>query len=169
MTLSQTNPQEDEMNATPVTLALDRSKVPYRIFEHSGQVHSVEQAALERGLSIDQVVRSIVFRAGPDYYVMVLVTGTRNISWPRLRKYLNQSRLTLATEEEVLHATGYQPGAVSPFGLPKPMRVLVDQSVMGEEEVSIGAGVRNAAIILKTFDLLSALGQVEMVQFTEEE
>lgn len=156
------------MDATPVTLVLERLKVPHRIFEHSGQVHSVEQAAQERGLSVDQVVRSIVFRAGPDYYVMVLVTGTRQISWPRLRKYLNQSRLTLATEEEVLRVTGYQTGAVSPFGLPKPMRILVDQSVMGEEEVSIGAGVRNAAILLKTFDLLSALGQVEMVQFSGE-
>ena len=156
------------MVITPVTQALDALKTPFRFFLHSGQVHSVEQAALERGLSIDQVVRSIVFRAGPDYYVMVLVTGTRQISWPRFRKYLKQSRLTLATEEEVLRVTGYQTGAVSPLGLHKPMRILVDQSVLGEEEVSIGAGVRNAAIILKTFDLLSALGQVEIVQFTVE-
>jgi Cys-tRNA(Pro) deacylase len=156
------------MDETPVTLALERLQVPYRIFMHSGQVHSVEQAAQERGLSIDQVVRSIVFRTGPDDYVMVLVTGTRQISWPMLRKYLNQSRLALATEAEVLRVTGYQTGAISPFGLPQPMRILVDQSVLGEEVVSIGAGVRNAAIILKTFDLLSALGQLEIVQFSGE-
>ena len=102
------------MDATPVTLALDQLQVPYRFFKHPGQVHSVEQAALERGMSIDQVVRSIVFRTGPDDYVMVLVTGVRQISWPLLRKYLN------------------------------------------------------AAILLKTFDLLSALGQVEIVQFSGE-
>jgi len=156
------------MDSTPVTLALDKLKIPFRIFVHTGQVHSVEQAAEERGMRIDQVVRSIVFRAGPDYFVMVLVTGVRQISWPLLRKYLNQSRLTLATEEEVLRATGYHLGAVSPFGLPAPMRILVDQSVMGNEEVSIGAGVRNAAIILKTFDLLSGLGQVETVKFSGE-
>lgn len=156
------------MDTTPVTLALDQLQVPYQFFKHSGQVHSVEQAALERGLSIDQVVRSIVFRVGPEHYLMVLATGARQISWPLLRKYLNQSRLTLATEEEVLRVTGFQTGAVSPFGLPQPMQVLVNQSVLGEEVVSIGAGVRNAAIILNTFDLLRALGQVELVKLTGE-
>jgi Cys-tRNA(Pro)/Cys-tRNA(Cys) deacylase len=161
--------RKGKMEDTPVTLALNELKIPYRTFEHAGQVHSVEQAAQERGMRIDQVVRSIVFRVGPDYFVMVLVAGTRQISWPILRKYLNHSRLTMATEEEVLRVTGYRLGAVSPFGLPAPMQVLVDQSVLRNEEVSIGAGVRNTAIILKTFDLLSALGQVEMVKFTGDE
>ncbi len=156
------------MEKTPVMQALDGLKIPYRLFLHSGQVHSVEQAAEERGMRVDQVIRSIVFRAGPEYFIMVLVAGLRQISWPRLRKYLNQSRLTLAAEEEVLRVTGYPIGAVSPFGLAAPMRILVDQSVLGEEEVSIGAGIRNAGIILKTFDLLSALGDVEVVKFTGE-
>jgi len=157
------------MDATPVTQALDQLHTPYRTFAHSGQVHSVEQAAEERGMTIDQVVRSIVFRVGPDQFVMVLVTGTRQIAWPLLRKYLNQSRLTMASEEEVLSVTGYRLGAVSPFGLPAPLRILVDQSVLENEEVSIGAGVRNAAVLLKTSDLLTALGQVETVAFTTRE
>jgi Cys-tRNA(Pro)/Cys-tRNA(Cys) deacylase len=155
------------MDITPVTQALDQLKIPYRFFRHTGQVHSVKQAAEERGLSVDQVVRSIVFRTGPENFVMVLVTGTRQISWPLLRKYLNLSRLTLASEEEVLQATGYRLGAVSPFGLPAPMPVLVDQSVMAFEEISIGSGERNTAVILKTFDLLSALGQIEVVKLSE--
>ena len=154
------------MDATPVTLALDQLHTPYRTFEHSGPVHSVEQAAEERAMTVDQVVRSIVFRVGPDDFVMVLVTGMRQIAWPLLRKYLSQSRLTMATEEEVLRVTGYRLGAVSPFGLPAPMRVLVDQSVLENEEVSIWAGVRNAAILLKTADLLRALGQVETVKLS---
>ena len=155
------------MDVTPVTQTLEQSGIPYRFFRHAGQVHSVEQAAQERGLNVDQVVRSIVFRTGPANFVMVLVTGTRQISWPRLRKYLNLSRLTMATEEEVLRTTGYKLGAVSPFGLPAPMPVLVDQSVMAFDEVSIGSGERNSAIFLKTFDLLKALGQVEVVNFSE--
>jgi Cys-tRNA(Pro)/Cys-tRNA(Cys) deacylase len=81
-----------------------------------------------------------------------------------LRKCLNQSRLTLASEEEVLQVTGYPIGAVSPFGLPLPMRILVDQSVMNSEEVSIGSGVRSLAVILRSFDLLSALNNIEIVK-----
>src|SRR5271157_4325537 len=154
------------MDTTPVTRVLDALQIPYRFFRHPGKVQSVDQAAQERGLNIDQVVRSIVFRVRLGHFLMVLVSGNHQISWPLLRKYLNQSRLTLATEEEVMQVTGYRLGAVSPFGLPAPMQILVDQSVMGFDEVSIGAGERNMAVILKTFDLLNALGQVEIVNFT---
>ena len=154
------------MSDTPATQALDALNIEYRFLRHPGKVNSVAQAAEERGLDIDQVVRSIVFRLRPGQYVMVLVSGEHQVSWLLLRKYFNQSRLTLATEEEVLEVTGYQLGAVSPFGLPQPMQVLVDQSVMQFDEVSIGAGERSTAIFMKTFDLLSALGQVEIVQFT---
>ena len=156
----------DSMENTPVTQALDALRIPYRLFRHPGKVESVEQAAAERGMSTEQVIRSIVFRLKPDYYAMVLVAGTRQISWPLLRKYLNQSRLTLATEEEVLKVTGYPIGGVSPFGLPSPMLILVDQSVMNSEEISIGSGERGLAVILRTFDLLSALGNAEIVRLT---
>jgi prolyl-tRNA editing enzyme YbaK/EbsC (Cys-tRNA(Pro) deacylase) len=73
----------------------------------------------------------------------------------------------MATEEEVLVVTGYRVGTVSPFGLPGPLKVLIDASVLKEEEVSIGSGVRNTAIILKTEDLRRALGDVEVVSLLE--
>ncbi len=152
---------------TLVTRALDAQRIPYRFFRHPGKVQSVEQAARERGLRVDQVVRSIVFRLAPGQFVMALVAGTRQIAWPRLRKYLEQSRLTMATEEEVLRVTGYPLGAVSPFGLPAPMRILVDRSVLDSAEVSLGSGERNTTVILQTDDLMRALGNVEVVDLSQ--
>ena len=63
--------------------------------------------------------------------------------------------------------TGYVHGAVSPFGLPHPVRVLVDRSVLESEEISLGSGVRNTTIIMKTADLVKALGEVETGDFHE--
>ena len=72
----------------------------------------------------------------------------------------------MADEQEVLARTGYALGAVSPFGLPEPLRVLVDSSVYGRTgEISIGAGERGATVILKAEDLRRALGQVEVGDF----
>ena len=150
-------------DSTPVTQALDQLHVPYRFFRHPKPVHSLEQAAEERGQRPSQVVRSILFRTGPEEFVLVLVAGPEQISWPALRSYLGQSRLTMATEAEVRAVTGYPIGAVSPFGLPEPVRTLVDKSVMGEEELSIGSGIRSTTVILRREDLLRALGPVEMV------
>jgi Cys-tRNA(Pro)/Cys-tRNA(Cys) deacylase len=154
--------------STPVTQALDASGIPYRFFRHSGAVHSVEQAAQERGQLPDQVVRSILFRTSHEHYLMVLAAGPHQISWPALRSYLSQSRLTLARPDEVLAVTGYPIGAVSPFGLPTPMRILMDGHVLDHAEISIGSGVRNTTVILQAQDLIKALGEVEIGDFVED-
>ena len=148
----------------PVARALDELQIPYRLFVHAGPVHSLEQAARERQQLPDQVIRSIVFRVSQDDFLMVLIAGDRQIAWPALRRYLGQSRLTMATEEEVRSVTGYERGAVAPFGLPQPLRILVDESVFSHEEVSLGSGVRGTAVIMTSFDLRRALGEVERVR-----
>jgi len=98
---------------------------------------------------------------------MALVGGPKQISWKALRKYLGQSRLTMASEEEVLRVTGYRIGAVGPLGLPAPLRILIDESVLREEFVSLGSGVRKVAIIIKTADLRRALPGAEVVVLSD--
>lgn len=152
------------IETTAVTQHLDQLHIPYTFFRHPGPVHSLEQAAAERGQQPEQVVRSILFRLASDDFLLVLVAGPRQIDWKALRRTLNQSRLTMAKPEEVLTVTGYEIGAVSPFGLPQPIRTLVDESVLAQAEVSIGSGVRSTTVILKTTDLMQGLGDVEVVQ-----
>lgn len=155
-------PTRDE---TPVTRALTELGIEHRLFRHPGPVTTLEQAAHERGQQPEQVVRSIVFRVGEGDFVMVLMAGRQQVAWRALRRYLGQTRLTTATEAELLAATGYAVGAVAPFGLPAPMRVLVDESVLAPEEVSLGSGERGATVILRSRDLRRALPHAEIGQF----
>ncbi len=149
---------------TPVGRDLAARGMVVREFRHPGPVTSLEQAAEERGQRPEQVIRSILFRLGPEEYAMVLVAGPQQVEWKALRRHLGRSRLTTATPEEVREVTGYEIGAVAPFGLPRPVRVLVDESVLREAEVSLGSGVRGTTVILATAALLEALGEVEMVR-----
>jgi Cys-tRNA(Pro)/Cys-tRNA(Cys) deacylase len=151
----------------PASLALEKLGIPHKVFRHTGQVSSLEQAAQERGQRPGQVVRSILFRLGEGEFIMALVAGPAQISWKRLRKHLGQSRLTMATEDEVLAVTGYRVGTVSPFGLPEPVKVLIDQGILKEEEVSIGSGIRNVGIVIGTADLRRAIKDTEIVQLVE--
>lgn len=161
------------MPSTPASLYLDALGIPYRFFEHTGPVESLEQAAAERGQRPEQVVRSILFRLGEGAFCMVLAGGPRQVSWPALRRHLNQRRLTLATPEEVLQVTGYVIGAVSPFGIPlpgltgpdRPLPVLLDRQVLAETEISLGSGRRGLALVMLSADLLRALPQAEVGDF----
>ena len=151
----------------PVSLALEALGVPHKIFRHENPVNSFEQAASDRGQRPEQVVRSILFRIAEDEFIMVLVAGPAQVSWKILRRYLGRSRISMATEDEVLAVTGYRIGTVGPFGLPNPLKVLIDTSVMQAEEISIGSGMRNTAVILKSTDLHHALKNAEVVALTE--
>lgn len=157
------------METPPVGIALEKLGVPHQVFRHVNPVHSLEQAASDRGQRESQVVRSILFRISEDEFIMALVAGPAQISWKTLRKHLGRSRVSMATEDEVLTVTGYRIGTVGPFGLPNPLKVLIDASVMREEEVSIGSGMRNAAVILKSADLHRALPDAEVVKLIEED
>ena len=155
------------MEQPPASLALEKLGIPHRVFYHQGQVTSLDQAARERNQIPEQVVRSILFRLGKDDYLMVLGAGPIKIPWKALRKYIGQSRLTLASEEEVLAATGFRIGTVSPFGLPRPIRVILEAGVLKQLEISIGSGLPNTGVIMKNADLQAAMGEVEVVSLIE--
>jgi Cys-tRNA(Pro)/Cys-tRNA(Cys) deacylase len=156
---------ENDRQKPPVSLALTAAGIDHQIFRHQGPVNSLEQAALERGQEPQQVVRSLLFRLGKGQYAMVLVAGPDQISWKALRNYFGQSRISTASREEVLQVTGYEIGAVAPFGLPAPTRVLIDSSVMDQEVVSLGSGLRGTAVIMRSADLMVGLPAAEISRF----
>jgi Cys-tRNA(Pro)/Cys-tRNA(Cys) deacylase len=155
------------MEKPPASFALEKLNIPHQVFRHETPVLSFEQAATDRNQRPEQIVRSILFQVRREEFVMVLVAGREQVDWKKFRQLVGRSRVRMATEEEVLEVTGYRIGTVSPFGLNNSVRVLIDSSVLREEEVSVGSGVRNMAIILKSADLRGALGDAEIVSLTE--
>ncbi|MCB0102494.1 MAG: YbaK/EbsC family protein [Anaerolineales bacterium] len=148
-------------------MALEKLNIPHQIFQHITPVDSLEKAASDRGQRPSQIVRTILFRLSEDEFALVLVAGPGQISWKLLRKILGKSRITMATPEEVLDVTGYRIGTVGPFGLLKPVRVMVEAGVLKEDELSIGSGMRDTAVIIKSTDLMMGLGNVEVVELFE--
>ena len=146
-----------DLTETAVTRALDLLGIDYQLHEHDTPLRSLEQAAQERGLEPEQIVRSLLFRIEDGTYVLVLMPGPAQVAWPKLRHFLGVSRLTTADRDEVEAVTGFPPGAVSPFGLPQPVRTLADERIRQQETISFGAGIRNAGIIMARREMTKAL------------
>jgi len=154
-------------NPPPASIALDKLNIPHRVFVHERSLESFEQAAAERNQRPEQIVRSILFQIRPEVFLMILVAGRDQIDWRKLRQLVKRSRVRMATEEEVLEVTGYRIGTVSPFGIKTPVKILIDESVLKEEEISIGSGARQMAIIMKSVDVQRALGNPDVVSLIE--
>ena len=80
--------------STPALEAAEALGLPHRVIRH-GPVHSLAEAARARGVAPADVVKTLVVRRGEDDFLFVLVPGDRAISWPKLRRLLGVSRLSM--------------------------------------------------------------------------
>ena len=118
---------------------------------------SAEESADLQGIALEQLLRTIVIRRGADDYVFVLVPGGRQIDWPKLRAHLGTRRLSLPDEAEAKAATGYERGAITPFGAAHAWPVIADAAVATPDRVAIGAGARGVNLHVGSEELLRAL------------
>jgi len=141
---------------TPAIDAVERAGVAFRIVR-TERAHSAEESATLQGIPLAALLRTIVVRRGEDDYVFVLVPGGRRFDWPKVRAHLGVKRLSLPDAEEAREVTGYERGAITPFGATRPWPVIVDASAADQPSVAIGGGAHGVNLHLAPADLVRAL------------
>lgn len=153
---------------TPGIVAARASGVPFEVMRTERARSAAESAELQ-GIELHQLLRTIVVRLASEEYVFVLVPGGRRIDWPKLRIHLGTRRLSLPDAEEAREATGYERGAITPFGAAHAWPVIADASVgNGDDTIAIGGGAHGVNLHLRARDLLAATS-AELVDVTEPE
>ena len=135
--------------------ALDAAGLTYTLTRH-GPVGSLEEAAAARGIEPRDIVKTLVVRRGDGDFLFVLVPGDRSISWPKLRALLGVARLSMPDAATALAVTGYERGAITPFGSTVAWPVIADAGMVGRS-VSIGAGAHGVAALVDGDAVIAAL------------
>jgi prolyl-tRNA editing enzyme YbaK/EbsC (Cys-tRNA(Pro) deacylase) len=148
---------------TKITRFLDSNGIRYRILPHAEPVFTVEGAAAQRGVVLEEMVKSILLRERRRHrFVMACVTGNARLDPQAVREYLSGDwkRLSFATSEEINAVTGYTKGAVAPLCLPEDVPVVFDQAIAECVNVNISSGDPMAGLELKGKDLIRLSGAV---------
>ncbi len=154
---------------TPALRAIARAGVPFTVVR-TVPARDAEESARLQGIELSSLLRTIVVRRGTDDYVFVLVPAGRRFDWPKLRAHLGVSRLSLPDQDEAKEVTGYERGAITPFGADRAWPVIADGSLLANERVAIGGGVRGVNLHLAPDDLVAALAaEVADVTVVEEQ
>lgn len=127
--------------------------------------HSAQESAELQGIELAALLRTIVVRRGEDDYVFVLVPGGRRLNWPKLRAHLGVRRMSLPDADEARAATGYERGAITPFGARRAWPVILDAAALSQETVAIGGGARGVNVHLVPAALVAAV-HAEVVDVT---
>jgi Cys-tRNA(Pro) deacylase len=141
---------------TPGIVAARAAGIPFDVMR-TQRARSAEESAELQGIALGQLNRTIVVRRGADDYVFVLVPGGRRIDWAKLRAHLGIRRISLPDKDEALAATGYERGAITPFGSSQTWPVIADAAVgAAGDPVAIGGGAHGVNLHVATADLLKA-------------
>ncbi|HET7046612.1 MAG TPA: YbaK/EbsC family protein [Gaiellaceae bacterium] len=110
-----------------------------RIEEFPQGTPTAQAAAEAVGCEPAEIVKSIVI-ACDGRPVVALVPGDRRADPAKVAAALGAEKARVAGPEQVIQATGFEPGAVAPFPLPRVQAVLIERTLLQHELVWCGAG-----------------------------
>ena len=140
---------------TPALQALAGSDVAFELIVIDPPA-DVEESAQRQCIEVGSLLRTIVVRRAADDFVFVLVPGGRQISWPKLRSHLGISRISLPDAGLARDATGYDRGAITPFGSTTAWPVIADATVAALGRIAIGGGADGVNLHMDADELIRA-------------
>lgn len=144
-----------ESESTPAIAELEGSDIEFDVVRTQRAKSVIESADLQ-GIDADHLLKSLIVRRGSDDYLFILMPGPRQMSWPKLRKVLGVSRVTMPSADEAREATGYERGAITPLGATSRFPVFADSSVP-DGKIAIGGGAHGVNIHLSSAELFQHL------------
>ncbi len=122
-----------------VTAYLREAGAEVRVEEFPDGTPTAQAAARAVGCELGQIVKSLVFDCDGRALV-VMIPGDRRADSEKIARAAGCRFARIAGPEEVTAATGFEPGAVAPFPLPRVERLFIDPTLLGHRVVWIGAG-----------------------------
>ena len=117
---------------------LEQLGVELDVREMDSSTHTAADAAAAVGVTVGQIVKSLVFMADGEP-LLVLVSGPNRVDTAALGKRLGTA-VTMADAKRVRELSGFSIGGVPPFGHPTQLRTVVDPDLLGYDEVWAAAG-----------------------------
>jgi len=135
-----------------VVEVLRRAGVDARVEEFPQGTPTASAAAKAVGASRAQIVKSLVFVCD-GRPTLALVPGDRRADEQKVAAAAGAKAARVARPDEVLAATGFEPGGVAPFPAPGISRVLIARELLVHDRVWIGAGSERHMAGLSPVDL----------------
>ncbi len=140
---------------------LKSNNIAYKLATYDYQGTDATGAADQIGLAKEQIVKSMLVKIKKIGFAMLLLPCEMKIS-PQFAKENFNSKLRMATVEEVTNVTGYQIGTVCPFNLAQDVPIFIHNSLLEFNEVGIGSGKKGIEVILNPKEIKNCLKAEEI-------
>lgn len=118
---------------------------------------TAEEAADVLGVEVGQIAKTLLFRTSNGYGLFV-AAGDIRLRNAQIRHLLGGGNVKMASPQEVEEITGFQVGAVGPFGIIKEVPIFIDQSLSRFPIVYTAAGIAESLLPVTFSQLVSITG-----------
>ncbi len=145
------------MIKTNVMRLLSAARIGYEVLEYP--VHeddlSGEHTASLLGLSPDKVFKTLVLRGEKTGLFVCCIPCHEEIDLRKAAKAAGEKKCEMLLTKELLNATGYIRGGVSPIGMKKKYPLFMEEAALLQEIIAVSAGVRGAMVMLRPEALIT--------------
>jgi Cys-tRNA(Pro)/Cys-tRNA(Cys) deacylase len=101
-------------------------------------------------------MKTLVVKGDRSGVFVCCLIGDREIDMKLLESITGDRNIETVPASRLLYLTGYVRGGVSPLGMKKSYRILIDSHALSKEKVSMSAGKRGIQIWIKPTDVVKA-------------
>ena len=154
------------LNEKDLEKFLEEKNIDFELIEFKESVITSESAANKtNGI----VIKSILLICDYEPIICILL-GKDKIDFEKIKKELNCKEVRLAKAKEVKEISGYDIGAVPPFGHKQKIRTIIDSkvdSLSEDEEIYCGGGSHYHLLKIRKADLMKAIENVEIKDISQ--
>ena len=142
--------------------ALDQAKIPYEVFEYVPDESDLSgvHIASQIGLSVDRVYKTLVAKGDKTGFMVFCIPCHREIDLKRAASVTGNKKVELLHVKDLLPTTGYIRGGCSPIGMKKKFPTYLQEDALGQERITVSAGIRGAQLLLEVARLIDFVGAI---------
>jgi Cys-tRNA(Pro)/Cys-tRNA(Cys) deacylase len=135
---------------------LTQEGVDAQLIELQVPMKTAQAAAEQLSVPVGCIFKSLVFATDGGEILVVVLPGDKRVDAKAVAHVAGCKKVAFASPEVALRETGYPPGGTPPLGYPKPLRVIVDESVLQYPQGYGGGGRPELVLRIQPQELVRA-------------
>jgi Cys-tRNA(Pro)/Cys-tRNA(Cys) deacylase len=137
---------------------LNQKGIAHELVKYDHKEKGADFAARAVGFALAQTVKTLVVALDGKHFVLVLMSGDRQVSMKKVAAACGAKRAAMADTATAERLTGYLVGGISPFGIKRALPVVMDAAIAVYDKVMINAGSRGIMVKMAPADIVRTLG-----------
>jgi Ala-tRNA(Pro) deacylase len=137
---------------------LNQQGIPYRLIDHAPEGRT-ELVSAMRGNALSQAAKCIILmvKLGKKVtrYILAVVPGDARVDLPTVKTLMQGTYVAFASSEIAERLAGSVTGTILPFSFNPELDVVVDPSLLENEEIYFNAARLDRSMALKTRDYVT--------------